>query len=555
MQRKTTRIYLLGRHRYLLAGVLCLLGICLLSAQDKKPGTPEKKRTRVDLLFAEEAQSDQQARPNVQVLVGSVKLRHDSMYMFCDSALIFEKTNSVEAFGNVRMEQGDTLFIYGDYLYYDGMAQLAMLREHVRLINRTTELTTDSLNYDRIYNLGYYFDGGTLTDEENVLTSIWGEYSPATKLAVFNHDVELVNPQFVLTSDTLKYSTFAKVATILGPSDIVSKENHIYSERGIYDTQTDQAELLERSVLTNGGRKLTGDSLFYDRRRGYGEAFDNVQMNDTVNRNMLTGDYCFYNELTQNALATRRAVAIDYSQGDSLFMHGDTLRLITFHLNTDSVYREMRAYHKVRAYRTDVQAVCDSLVYNSKDSCLTMYTDPILWQGAQQLIGEEIKVYMNDSTIDWAHIINQALAVEQKDSIHYNQVSGKEMMAYFDKGEMRRVDVNGSVLVVFYPVEERDSTLIGMDYTEGSFLRMLIKDRRMERGSFIGKATGTMYPLEQAPADKMKLPSFVWFDYIRPRSKEDIFDWRGKHADQIMQKSDRKPAASPRDMHIERTKR
>lgn len=538
-----------------MAGVLCLLGVCLLSAQDKKTETPEKKKTRVDLLFAEEAQSDQQARPNVQVLVGSVKLRHDSMYMYCDSALIFEKTNSVEAFGNVRMEQGDTLFIYGDYLYYDGMAQLAMLREHVRLINRTTELTTDSLNYDRVYNLGYYFDGGTLTDEENVLASIWGEYSPATKLAVFNHEVELVNPQFVLTSDTLKYSTFTKVATILGPSDIVSKENHIYSERGIYDTQTDQAELLDRSVLTNGGRKLTGDSLFYDRRQGYGEAFDNVQMNDTVNRSMLTGDYCFYNELTQNALATRRAVAIDYSQGDSLFMHGDTLRLITFHLNTDSVYREMRAYHKVRAYRTDVQAVCDSLVYNSKDSCLTMYTDPILWQGAQQLIGEEIKVYMNDSTINWAHIINQALAVEQKDSIHYNQVSGKEMMAYFDNGEMRRVDVNGNVLVVFYPVEERDSSLIGMDYTEGSFLRMLLKDRRMERGSFIGKATGTMYPLEQAPADKMKLPSFVWFDYIRPRNKEDIFDWRGKKADQKMQKSDRKPAASPRDMHIERTKR
>lgn len=538
-----------------MAGFLCLLGICLLSAQDRKPATPEKKKTRVDLLYAEEAQSDQQARPDVQVLVGSVKLRHDSMYMFCDSALIYEKTNSVEAFGNVRMEQGDTLFIYGDYLYYDGMAQLAMLREHVRLINRNTELTTDSLNYDRLYNLGYYFDGGTLTDEDNVLTSIWGEYSPATKLAVFNHEVKLVNPQFVLTSDTLKYSTFTKIATILGPSDIVSKENHIYSERGVYDTKTDQAELLDRSVLTNGGRKLTGDSLFYDRKKQYGEAFDNVQMNDTVNRNMLTGDYCFYNELTEDALATRRAVAIDYSQGDSLFMHGDTLKLVTFHLNTDSVYREMRAYHKVRAYRTDVQAVCDSMVYNSKDSCLTMYTDPILWQGTQQLIGEEIKVYMNDSTIDWAHIVSQALAVEQKDSIHYNQVSGKEMMAYFEGGEIRRVDVNGNVLVIYYPVEERDSSLIGMDYTEGSFLRMLLKDRRMERGSFIGKATGTMYPLDQIPADKMKLPSFVWFDYIRPRNKQDIFDWRGKKADQKMQKSDRKPAASPRDMHIERTKR
>ena len=556
MQERNRRFYLAGRHKALLVAVLCLLGVGLLSARDKTADEePERKKTRIDLLFAERAWTDQQVLPDVQVLIGSVKLRHDSMYMYCDSALIYEKINSVEAFGNVRMEQGDTLFIYGDYLYYDGMAQLAMLREHVRLINRTAELTTDSLNYDRVFNLGYYFTGGTLTDEDNVLTSVWGEYSPATKLAVFNHEVELTNPQFVLTSDTLKYSTLTKVATILGPSDIVSEENHIYSERGIYDTNTDQAELLNRSILTNGGRKLTGDSLFYDRRAGYGEAFDNVQMNDTVNRNMLTGDYCFYNELTENAVATRRAVAVDYSQGDSLFMHADTLRLITFNLNTDSVYREMRAYHKVRAYRTDVQAVCDSMVYNSKDSCLTMYTDPILWQGPQQLLGEEIKVYMNDSTIDWAHIISQALAIEQKDSVHYNQVSGKEMMAYFQEGEMRRVEVNGNVLVVYYPVEERDSSLIGMDYTEGSFLRMLLRDRRMERGSFIGKATGTMYPMDQIPPDKMRLPAFVWFDYIRPVDKEDIFNWRGKRADQVLQKSDRRPAASPRDMHIERTKK
>ncbi len=545
--------------------------MCLLSAQEKKKtsdapekkkaevsvekkntGTAEKKKTRVDLLYADEAQADKQQRPDVQVLIGSVRMKHDSMYMFCDSALIFEKSNSVEAFGNVRMEQGDTLFIYGDYLYYDGMSQLAMIRENVRMINRKTVLTTDSLNYDRLYNLGYYFEGGTLTDEENVLTSEWGEYSPATKLAVFNHDVKLVNPQFVLTSDTLKYSTLSKIATILGPSDIVSDNNHIYSERGEYDTTTDQAELLDRSVLTNEGKRLTGDSLFYDRKLGYGEAFYNVVMNDTVNKNMLTGNYCFYNELTGNALATQRAVAIDYSQGDSLYMHGDTLRLVTYNLNTDSMYREMRVYHKVRAYRTDVQAVCDSLVYNSKDSCMTMYTDPIVWNGNQQLLGEEIKVYMNDSTIDWAHIINQALAIERKDSIHYNQVAGKEMKAFFEKGEMRQVDVNGNVLVIYYPVEEKDSSLIGLDYTEGGFLRMLLKDRRMERGSFIGKASGTMYPMDQIPPDKFKLPSFAWFDYIRPRNKEDIFEWRGKKAGETLQKSDRKPVTSPRNMHIKR---
>ena len=552
MQKDKTNNWNTGRHRFLWMGILCLFGIAWLGAQEPQDGRTERKKTRVDLLYADSAVADKELRPDVQVLIGSVRLKHDSMYMWCDSALIFEKINSVEAFGNVRMEQGDTLFIYGDYLYYDGISQLAMLRENVRMINRETVLTTDSLNYDRVMNLGYYFEGGTLQDTVNVLNSWWGEYSPATKLAVFNHDVELVNPRFVLTSDTLKYSTLTKVATILGPSDIVSDNNHIYSERGSYNTVTEQAELLDRSVLTNQGRKLTGDSLFYDRLAGYGEAFDHVQLNDTVNRNMLTGDYCFYNELTGNAVATQRAVAVDYSQGDSLFMHADTLRLVTYNFNTDSVWREMRAYYKVRAWRSNVQAVCDSLVYNSKDSCMTMYRDPILWSGNQQLLGEEVKVYMNDSTIDWAHIINQALAIEQMDSVHYNQVSGKEMMAYFRDGEMRQVDVDGSVLVIYYPVDGKDSTLIGMDYTEGGFLRMFLKDRKMERGAFIGKASGTMYPMDQIPPDKSRLPSFAWFDYVRPLSKEDIFEWRGKRSDQVLKKTDRGPVVSPREMHIGR---
>lgn len=533
--------------------ILSLLALSFVVAQNPQVPQQSKKR-RVDLLYADRAQADKLERPDVQVLVGSVRLRHDSMYMSCDSAIIFEATNSVEAFGNVHMEQGDTLFIYGDYLFYDGQAQLAQLRRNVRLINRNTELTTDSLNYDRVYSYGYYFDGGTLTDEENVLTSLWGEYNTSTKIAVFNHSVLLENPRFTLTSDTLKYNTNTKVATILGPSDIVSDANHIYSERGIYNTHTGQAELLDRSVLTNEGKKMIGDSLFYDRNAGYGEAFYNVWMNDSVNKNVLKGDYCSYNELSGGALATDRAVAIDYSQGDSLYMHADTLRLVTFYMDTDSMYREMRAYHKVRIFRTDVQAVCDSLVYSSKDSCLSLYTDPILWQGPQQLLGEEIKVYMNDSTIDWAHIINQALAVEMNDSIHYNQVTGKEMKAFFRNGEMHQVDVDGNVLCIYYPVEEGDTTLMMMDYTESSHLRMVLKDRKLERGAFIGHTTGVVYPMDQIPADRLRLDAFAWFDYVRPRSKEDIFEWRGKGADAVLRKSDRKPIGSARDLNIKRKK-
>lgn len=535
------------RHRWLLIGFLCLFGVCLVAQNNNKQ--PENKKTKVYLLHADEGQADKLARPDVQVLIGNVKLRHDSMYMYCDSALIFEKTNSVEAFSNVRMEQGDTLFIYGDYLYYDGMTQIAQLRENVKMINRSTTLLTDSLNYDRLYDLGYYFEGGTLMDEENVLTSDWGEYSPATKQSVFNHDVKLVNPKFVLTSDTLRYNTESKIAVILGPSNIVSDNNHIYSERGFYNTMTEQAELLDRSVLTNQGKKLVGDSLFYDRIIGYGKAFDNVKMTDSINKNMLTSDYCFYNELTDSAFAMKRAVAIDYSQGpDSLFMHGDTLQLVSYNLNTDSVFRLMKAYHKVRIYRTDVQGVCDSLVYNSKDSCMTMYTDPILWNEGQQLLGEQIKIYMNDSTIDWAHIINQALTVEMKDSIHYNQVSGKEMKAYFINGDMRHIEVIGNVLTAFYP-EEKDSTMTGFNCLEGSVLHLYMKDKKMEKGLFIGKSNGTMYPMDQIPSDKLRLPTFAWFDYVRPLNKDDIFNWRGKRTTDVLKPSiDRRPKTEKRKL-------
>ena len=543
-KRKNT--YSSGRHRILVVSVLCLFGFCLLAqVRPAKKGEQKPAKSKVYLLHSDVLKkSPLNPDPDAQILIGNVAFRHDSVYMSCDSACFYEKTNSLEAFDNVKMVQGDTLFLYGDYLFYDGNTQIAQVRYNVRMENKNTTLLTDSLNYDRIYNLGYYFDGGTLMDEENVLTSEWGEYSPATKISVFNYDVKLVNPKFTLTSDTLRYSTATKIANILGPSDIVSDANHIYSELGFYNTQIGQAELLDRSVLTNEGKRLIGDSLFYDRVKGYGEAFDNVIMTDTVNKNMLTGDYCYYNELTKYAFATKKAVVVDYSQGDSLFMHADTLQMYTYYLNTDSMFRETRAYHKVRMYRADVQGVCDSLVFSSKDSCLTMYYDPILWNNNQQLLGEKIMIYMNDSTIDWAHIQNQALSVEQLDSTSYNQVTGKEMKAWFQGGEMRKVDVIGSVRLVYYPMES-DSTLIGMNVSETSLLNMFLENRKMKKMIMSPKSNGTLYPMLQRPPEKMKLDNFVWFDYIRPLDKEDIFEWRGKKAGQELKKSNRSAVPLP----------
>jgi lipopolysaccharide export system protein LptA len=347
-------------------------------------------------------------------------------------------------------------------------------------------------------------------------------------MSVFNYDVQMKSPKFFLTTDTLYYDTRTSVAHIVGPSDITSGDSHIYSEQGYYDTKQDIARLMNRSVLSNKGKTLVGDSVYYDSEKGFSQAFFNVVYTDSVNKNKLTGNYGEYYENTGYAMCTDSAVAIDFSQGDSLFMHADTFKVITFNIETDSVYRKIHAFRKVRAWRTDVQAVCDSLVYNSLDSCMTMYYDPIVWNQNQQLLGDRIEVFLKDSVIDRAHIINNCFSIQQlrSDTACYNQVSSKDMYAYFQDGKIHETQAVGNVLIGYY-FEEGDTVPIIYNYQETSELRMFLKDRKLQ-SVWTPKTTGTMYPLNQIPPARKFLPGFAWYDYVRPRDRMDIFNWRKK---------------------------
>lgn len=448
--------------------------------------------------------------------------------MTCDSAYFYQETNSVKAFGHVKMRQGDTLSLVSDYAYYDGDNQMAEVRKNVVLKHRATTLYTDSLNFDRLYNIAYFFEGGKMVDKNNVLVSDWGEYDTETRKAVFNYNVHLKNPKFVLTTDTLHYDTRTSLANIVGPSVIKSKESVIHSSSGYYNTNTGKARLYGRSTMENKGKEITGDSLFYDEKRGISQGYHNVVYKDVNKKNSLTCNYLWYNEKNGFALATDNPVMMEYSQKDTLYVHSDTVKVITYNLNTDSVYRTAHCYKKVRAFRTDVQAVCDSLVYNTKDSCMTMYQDPIAWSGERQLLGEVIQVFMKDSTIERAHVINQALSAElMEDKKHYNQLSSKEMFAFFDKGQIYETKAVGNVKSVYYPVDDKDSTLMGLVYIETDTMRMFIKDRQMQK-IWTSKTDGTWYPMTQIPPDKYMLEGFTWFDYIRPIDKNDIYEWRGK---------------------------
>ena len=537
-------------HRIWIVMILCLFGLCIV--QSKQPVKKRPRKTarvedkRIYLVHADVMHYDQFKNRDATVLSGKVHFTHSGARLYCDSAYFYEQSNSFEAFGHVKMYQGDTLSLFSDYAYYDGNDQLAQARHNVILKHRKSTLYTDSLDYDRMYNLGYFFEGGKLVDNGSTLTSDWGEYHTDTKQAMFYYDVRLRNKKFFLTTDSLYYDTNTSRAHIIGPSDITSGSSHIYSEDGYYNTNTEQAELFGRSVMTDKGRRLVGDSVYYDSKNGTSHAYWNVVYVDSVNKNKMTGDYCEYNEDTGYAMATDRAVAIDYSQTDSLYMHADTFKIYTFNINTDSVYRKIHAYNKVRAYRVDVQAVCDSLVYNSQDSCMTMYRDPIVWNNRQQLFGEEIRVYMKDSTIHRAHVVGQAFSVEQlPDTVHFNQVSSKQMLAYFEKGEIYEADAVDNVLVVYYPQDDADSTLIGLNYTETPLLKMFMENRKMKK-IWMEKPTGTLYPMSQIPPQKYFLPGYAWFDYIRPLNKDDIFNWRPKRADQQLQEQTRRTAPPQR---------
>ena len=481
--------------------------------------TVPAKKTKVYLIHTNTLSFDKAVKPDAQILNGDVCFRHDSSYMYCDSAYFFEQTNSLEAFSNVRMEQGDTLFVYGDYLFYDGNMQVAYLRENVRMENGQVTLFTDSLNYERIPNIGYYFEGGLIVDSLNQLSSFYGQYSPETKLAVFNDSVRLENTDFTLYSDTLHYDTQSKIATILGPSVIVSDSGTIHTSRGWYDTVNNTSLLLDQSQVESGEKILIGDSIFYNRDTGMGEGYGNMSLIDTAQHVTLQGEYGYYNEQTGYAFATDSARFLEYSQGDTLFLHADTLQMVT----VDSIYREIKAYYGVRFYRTDMQGVCDSMQFNTRDSVLYMYTEPVLWNEQYQLYGDTIAIYMNDSTIEYAHVIQFAFAAQHVDSSYYNQLKGNDLKAYFEGQAVHQIDVAGNAESIFYPLE-KDGAKVGMNETKSGFLTIWVKDNKLDKLKIWPSPVGTMTPIPDLKPDQKMLKDFYWFDYLRPKNKDDIYE-------------------------------
>ena len=504
------------------------------------PRVPTADRASGNRVFLEHAdvltKSD---NDSFMVLNGNVEFTKGPMFMYCDSAHYYPDTESMDAFGNVRMEQGDTLFVYADELDYNGATELAVLYadpgKKVRLINRDVMLETDEFIYDLYADLGYYNVGGVLTDKQNRLSSHEGEYVPSTKEANFYINVHLNSRSETDTldiySDTLYYNTGTHVAEIYSPSEIINARGTIYTREGVYETDSDICNLYD----TN--QTLTADTIYYNRRAGYGEARGGMVLTDTAKKVIMTADYGYYNELADSLFATGRALIKEYSEGDTLYLHGRYIetfaRLDTVAFDADTVAATPAGeridtthiaviYPRVRFYRSDLQGICDSMRMTEADSTLRMFVNPVVWSENRQIFGNIIELHFNDSTVDRARLPEFGFTAEHIEDEYYNQISGKEMVAFFENSELRHLDISGNVEIIMYP-EESDSTINKLVAAQSSFLSADFKGRSTEKVKMWPETTGSATPLFMARKSMLYLSKFKWFEGIRPLSPDDVF--------------------------------
>ena len=522
------------------------------------PIIPDANRFDPGKVFLENADvliANEQRSTEYRVLKGNVRFRRGNMTLSCDSAYFYEASGSLDAFGHVVMNQADTMKAYCDRMHYFGDVEVAKLRRNVRVVNRSMTVTTDSLDYDMLNNVARYFNGGTVVDKSGTrITSTVARYEHDTKKVQFTSNVRMTNSKMKLHTDVLDYDMNTHIATIEDETEIVSlADGHtITTSSGWYNLSSEEGTMYNRStVKTKEGETLVGDVVYYDRKNEKGQAQGNVVMTDEKNQRTLKGDVVdydrrtgegkargnvvltdmkskvilvgevgYHNEKTKESYVTENALAREFSQKDTIYIHADTLRTVT----VDDTTRLLIANKFVRFYRKDIQGVCDSAAVNENDSILNMYRHAIVWSDNRQISGEEINVHVQDSTVDWATLPQWGLIVEHLGEVYYNQLSGRKMHATFENKELRRLDVSGDVETLFFPME-KDSTYNKLINANSAYLSIDLKAKQeVEKIKMWPDVTGKVIPLFLARNSDLRLSKFRWYDSIRPKKPMDVLE-------------------------------
>lgn len=473
--------------------------------------------SKIQILNANVFEPEEKDGVRVKKLIGDVRLRQDNTLLSCDSAYLFEETNYVEAYRNVRINHNDSVDFYGDILKYEGSKKLATLEQNVRMTDRNATLTCNELEFDMARNKASYYNGGRLVSGESVLTSKSGYYYTSSRELFFKRDVRLESPDFRLTSDTLKYQTNTRIATFFANTQIVSDEDTIYCNAGNYHTVKQTGLLRGRARIRSKENTLIADTIIYDRKNKYSKALGNIYIIDTVNKTTVLGQVAELFGKERRSYVTNKALVISLMDDDTLTIQADTI--YTLQQSNQLKSDQLRAYAKVRIYRDDLQAVCDSLVYTKNDSSMVLYRQPILWSDANQITGDTIVFFLNNRKLDSMYVLNNSFVISKETARHYNQIKGRNMKADFVKGKVSLISVYGNGQSIYYAKE--DSAYIGVNVIDCSEMRFLFKEGKVDKAQFLTQPEATFQPIDKMKPEELRLRGFVWHQKRRP-SKQNL---------------------------------
>jgi len=505
-----------------------------------QPSFKPKTGAKIEILNANSLEYDESTGKKAKKLIGNVQLKHDDALMFCDSAYIFSETNTLNAYSNVKITQGDSLQLFGDSLSYDGNSKKAILRGNIRLINKDIILTTQFLDYDRITNVAYYFDGGKMISrkEQDTLTSKRGYYHSESQAVFFKENVVLKNPQYTIFSDTLKYQSQTETVYFLGPTTIESNQNLIYTENGWYNTTTNISEFYGNSYLYSENRFIYGDSIYYNRELGVGKITCNAIINDTTAKLEIHGDDVIMYEKKDSAIITKEALLMQFMDNDTLFMHADTFKIYTSYqkmiiqdslaLNQDSTttdtIRNLLAYHNAKFFKSDMQGKADSIVYNFADSTVNFYTEPVIWSNENQLTADFIYLLLSNKEIHSIYLKEKAFIISKADSLlpNFNQIKGENMVGYFLEKKLYKIEVNKQAETIFFAKDDAEK-YIGVNKAFGNNMLIFLADNTLKSVTFIKDPEGIFYPIKEPSPKDLILKGFNWDESKKPMDKFGVF--------------------------------
>ncbi len=464
-------------------------------------------------------------QPNVRKLVGNVVIRHNGTMFYCDSAYFYENKNAVDAFGKTRVVSDKGSVLTADTMYYDGNSQLARARGKVNLQDEKMNLQTPALDYQIYSGIANYYQEGKIEDNEKTLTSKAGTYDSNSKIFYFSKDVVLISKkdEQKIETQTLNYNTIDKMAYFKGATKITSKDGVINTKEGTFNTETQISNFVGRTHLKNGDYILEGDSVYFEKKTEFGYAWGNVKLQSVKDSMEVEGDFAWVRQKEGESRIYGNTLARQITGLDTLWLKADTLFVVNEKDKTINPRKQLLAYHNTKIFRKDLQGVCDSLAYNRADSTLQFYGSPVLWANKSQLSADTIILELDNNKPKRGFLKHEAFLIAEDTLKQFNQIKGKNMLAFFKEKQIRRLEVKGNAQNILFALKEKTNELIGLNRVDCSDMNILFKENnKAQRVSYINKVDATFTPPHEIEEPQKKFKNFKWEIDRKPTRKQMI---------------------------------